>query len=156
MVRTKANTASASVRVAAEKAPRKNFSSGRSSSDFSSPSGKKEKHSVGGNPVCARPTPTWQKPIASFFTATLKQQPEKPEQEKNETPKDTVEETSPQHFHDDKENRNPIDEGQSSEQPEAATSSKTKRRRILMVESDSEEETTSGCIVSMEDSISAC
>ncbi|XP_039271342.1 uncharacterized protein LOC120345841 [Styela clava] len=64
MVRTKA--CSGTGRVTAEKAPRKNFAAASSRIDLGSPSSKKDKY-AGGNPVCPRPTPNWQKPIDRFF-----------------------------------------------------------------------------------------
>ncbi|XP_005994160.1 PCNA-associated factor [Latimeria chalumnae] len=70
MVRTKADSGSGSYRKAvAARAPRKNFGAANAaSSSLSSPSGKKsESKYAGGNPVCVRPTPTWQKGIGEFF-----------------------------------------------------------------------------------------
>lgn len=67
MVRTKASSGAG--RVTVEKAPRKNFGGTSSRIDLGSPSSKKDKY-AGGNPVCPRPTPNWQKPIDTFFTNT--------------------------------------------------------------------------------------
>ncbi|KAK2834783.1 hypothetical protein Q7C36_015484 [Tachysurus vachellii] len=73
MVRTKADSVPSSYRKAvAASAPRKslgasssgNYSSSSSSSQASTPG--KNKY-VGGNPVCPRPTPKWQKGIGDFF-----------------------------------------------------------------------------------------
>nr|XP_033775616.1 PCNA-associated factor [Geotrypetes seraphini] len=78
MVRTKADGNSGSYRKAvAARAPRKTFgSSVNVSHAVISPSGKKaENKYAGGNPVCVRPTPTWQKKIGEFFA--LPSQPEK-------------------------------------------------------------------------------
>lgn len=66
MVRTKANCGA--TRATAEKATRKNLGGTSSRVDLGSPSSKKDKL-VGGNAVYPRPTPTWQKPINSFFAA---------------------------------------------------------------------------------------
>ncbi|XP_028306502.1 PCNA-associated factor [Gouania willdenowi] len=80
MVRTKADSAPASYRKAvAASAPRKSLGSSSSNSSTSasqSPSQNKNKY-VGGNPVCARPTPIWQKGIGDFFGGP----PRKPEKE---------------------------------------------------------------------------
>ncbi|KAL8584954.1 hypothetical protein ACOMHN_043590 [Nucella lapillus] len=72
MVRTKADCSSAAGRkVVAARAPRKSLgasSSGAGSSSSAaggSPAGNKY---AGGNTVCSRPTPDWQKGIGSFFT----------------------------------------------------------------------------------------
>uniref|UniRef100_A0A8C5PPS8 PCNA-associated factor n=1 Tax=Leptobrachium leishanense TaxID=445787 RepID=A0A8C5PPS8_9ANUR len=75
MVRTKADSAasgssgSGSYRKAvAARAPRKSFgSSPCPSNNATSPTGKKADKYAGGNPVCVRPTPTWQKGIGDFF-----------------------------------------------------------------------------------------
>ncbi|MEE6524105.1 hypothetical protein FKM82_023340 [Ascaphus truei] len=71
MVRTKADSAgSGSYRKAvAARAPRKAFGSSPSTSNpATSPSGKKSDGKyAGGNPVCVRPAPTWQKGIGEFF-----------------------------------------------------------------------------------------
>ncbi|XP_076813753.1 uncharacterized protein LOC143460209 [Clavelina lepadiformis] len=171
MVRTKASVNS-SVRVAAAKAPRKNVAgTSRSSIDALSPVGKKDK-SVGGNPVCPRPTPDWQKSIGSFFTIVST----KEEENGNvESPKEMVIETAPELSHDDKENKNPNDQAGTSsnkdpvvdDEPGPSTSGSSapnkKRRRILqLADSDSEEEQTkephkmSGCVVSVEDEIMTC
>ncbi|XP_053575857.1 PCNA-associated factor [Bombina bombina] len=83
MVRTKADSVggSGSYRKAvAARAPRKAFGSSSSSSNsVTSPtSGKKsESKYAGGNPVCVRPTPTWQKGIGEFFGNPSTSQPEK-------------------------------------------------------------------------------
>merc|ERR1712035_277139 len=71
MVRTKADSVPATYRKAvAAAAPRKSLGSSSannaasSSSQSSTPA--KNKY-AGGNPVCPRPTPTWQKGIGDFF-----------------------------------------------------------------------------------------
>ncbi|XP_029430278.1 PCNA-associated factor [Rhinatrema bivittatum] len=77
MVRTKADSNSGSYRKAvAARAPRKTFGASVSNT-VTSPSGKKaESKYAGGNPVCVRPTPTWQKKIGDFFVSPISQ-PEK-------------------------------------------------------------------------------
>ncbi|XP_025087701.1 PCNA-associated factor-like isoform X2 [Pomacea canaliculata] len=86
MVRTKADSCPASRKVVAARAPRKCLGASSSSSSVSSngasPSGKKY---AGGNPVCPRPTPDWQKGIDSFFT-------KKPADKENEEPDEEAEE----------------------------------------------------------------
>ncbi|XP_073468418.1 PCNA-associated factor-like [Aquarana catesbeiana] len=73
MVRTKADSAGTSTgsyrKADAARAPRKSFGASSSSSNHStSPTGKKsEGKYAGGNPVCVRPTPKWQKGIGDFF-----------------------------------------------------------------------------------------
>ncbi|XP_036963291.1 PCNA-associated factor [Acanthopagrus latus] len=81
MVRTKADSVPGTYRKAvAASAPRKSLgssaanSSSSSSSQCSTPA--KGKY-AGGNPVCPRPTPTWQKGIGDFFGGP----PRKPEKE---------------------------------------------------------------------------
>nr|XP_061813308.1 PCNA-associated factor-like [Nerophis lumbriciformis] len=72
MVRTKADRVPATYRKAvAATAPRKSLGSSAGNSASSSSSGQastpsKNKY-AGGNPVCVRPTPTWQKGIGDFF-----------------------------------------------------------------------------------------
>ncbi|XP_060892161.1 PCNA-associated factor [Labrus mixtus] len=90
MVRTKADSVPGTYRKAvAASAPRKSLgssaanaaaSSSSSSSQCSTPA--KGKY-AGGNPVCARPTPTWQKGIGDFFGGP----PRKPEKE-NQRPRE--------------------------------------------------------------------
>ncbi|GFO34466.1 pcna-associated factor [Plakobranchus ocellatus] len=67
MVRTKADGCSSSRKVVVGQASRKSLGGGSSSSsaDGGSPAGKGKY--AGGNPVCVRPTPDWQKGITSFF-----------------------------------------------------------------------------------------
>ncbi|KAM9377160.1 PCNA-associated factor isoform 1-T2 [Pholidichthys leucotaenia] len=70
MVRTKADNVPASYRKAvAASAPRKSLgaSSSNSSSSSSQSSTPAKNKYAGGNPVCPRPTPTWQKGIGHFF-----------------------------------------------------------------------------------------
>ncbi|XP_075884795.1 PCNA-associated factor [Nelusetta ayraudi] len=87
MVRTKADSVPGTYRKAvAASAPRKSLgstaatNSASSSSAASTPS--KNKY-AGGNPVCVRPTPTWQKGIGDFFGGP----PRKPEKE-NQRPQE--------------------------------------------------------------------
>ncbi|XP_058501612.1 PCNA-associated factor [Solea solea] len=83
MVRTKADSVPGSYRKAvAASAPRKSLGSSSANSSSSSSGGgqastpAKSKY-AGGNPVCPRPTPTWQKGIGDFFGGP----PRKPEKE---------------------------------------------------------------------------
>lgn len=73
MVRTKADGSGASRKVVAARAPRKALggSSSGNSSSCSSPSSSKNKY-AGGNPVCDRPTPDWQKGIGGFLIQSPK------------------------------------------------------------------------------------
>ncbi|XP_023140441.1 PCNA-associated factor [Amphiprion ocellaris] len=80
MVRTKADNVPASYRKAvAASAPRKSLgsSSANSSSSCSGSATPAKNKYAGGNPVCPRPTPTWQKGIGDFFGGP----PRKPEKE---------------------------------------------------------------------------
>ncbi|XP_032089257.1 PCNA-associated factor-like [Thamnophis elegans] len=73
MVRTKANcggTSGAYRKVVAARAPRKALVSGQVNVSSSPASRKGESKYAGGNPVCVRPTPTWQKGIGEFFRQT--------------------------------------------------------------------------------------
>ncbi|KAJ8002959.1 hypothetical protein DPEC_G00164370 [Dallia pectoralis] len=80
MVRTKADSVPGSYRKAvAASAPRKSLgasSSANASSSSHADTPAKNKF-AGGNPVCPRPTPTWQKGIGDFFGGTSR----KPEKE---------------------------------------------------------------------------
>ncbi|KAK6475272.1 PCNA-associated factor-like [Huso huso] len=70
MVRTKADSASATYRKAvAATAPRKSLgASSSANTPASSSAGTPSKNKyAGGNSVCPRPTPTWQKGIGDFF-----------------------------------------------------------------------------------------
>ncbi|XP_053497574.1 PCNA-associated factor [Ictalurus furcatus] len=71
MVRTKADSVPSSYRKAvAASAPRKSLgasSSGNSSSSSSQAATPGKNKYAGGNPVCPRPTPEWQKGIGDFF-----------------------------------------------------------------------------------------
>ncbi|XP_070619562.1 PCNA-associated factor isoform X2 [Erythrolamprus reginae] len=70
MVRTKANcggTAGAYRKVVAARAPRKALGSARANVSSPPTSRKAESKYAGGNPVCVRPTPSWQKGIGEFF-----------------------------------------------------------------------------------------
>ncbi|XP_044139170.1 PCNA-associated factor [Bufo gargarizans] len=94
MVRTKADSAGPSTgsyrKAVAARAPRKSFgATSSSSSNVTSPSGKKsEGKYAGGNPVCVRPTPKWQKGIGDFFGSPSTSLPEK----ENRIPSDDEEE----------------------------------------------------------------
>ncbi|XP_004069841.1 PCNA-associated factor [Oryzias latipes] len=86
MVRTKADSVPASYRKAvAASAPRKSLgsSSANSPSSSSGSSTPAKSKYAGGNPVCPRPTPTWQKGIGDFFGGP----PRKPEKE-NQIPQE--------------------------------------------------------------------
>ncbi|XP_077425273.1 PCNA-associated factor [Vanacampus margaritifer] len=88
MVRTKADSVPGSYRKAvAASAPRKSLgSSASNSASFSSSQAStpaKNKY-AGGNPVCVRPTPTWQKGIGDFFGGPgrkLEKENQKPHEE---------------------------------------------------------------------------
>ncbi|XP_038077419.1 PCNA-associated factor-like [Patiria miniata] len=68
MVRTKADNCAR--KAVAAKAPRKNLGASstamKAGNSMKSPAGKKGKYG-GGNPVCPRPTPEWQKEITNFM-----------------------------------------------------------------------------------------
>ena len=65
MVRTKADGGGR--KAVAAKAPRKALApTGGAGPSMGSPAGKNEKY-AGGNPVCPRPTPEWQKGIGAFM-----------------------------------------------------------------------------------------
>ncbi|XP_045163073.1 PCNA-associated factor-like isoform X2 [Mercenaria mercenaria] len=70
MVRTKADAgcSSGSRKAIGGNAPRKALGGAGPSSAGASPSGKAAGKYAGGNPVCPRPTPEWQKGIGGFFT----------------------------------------------------------------------------------------
>ncbi|KAH3824044.1 PCNA-associated factor-like [Dreissena polymorpha] len=70
MVRTKADAggSSGSRKAIGGNAPRKAFGGASSSSSDASPSGKGAGKYAGGNPVCPRPTPDWQKGIGTFLS----------------------------------------------------------------------------------------
>nr|XP_004662599.1 PCNA-associated factor [Jaculus jaculus] len=74
MVRTRADSVPGTYRkVVASRAPRKVL--GSSTSVLNSPSvssRKAENKYAGGNPVCVRPTPKWQKGIGEFFRLSPK------------------------------------------------------------------------------------
>ncbi|XP_065268487.1 PCNA-associated factor isoform X2 [Emys orbicularis] len=67
MVRTKADCGGAYRKVVAARAPRKALGSSSANAGPSPPAKKVESKYAGGNPVCVRPTPTWQKGIGEFF-----------------------------------------------------------------------------------------
>ncbi|XP_060933004.1 PCNA-associated factor [Limanda limanda] len=86
MVRTKADSVPGSYRKAvAAQAPRKSLgaSSSNSASCSSQASTPAKGKYAGGNVVCPRPTPTWQKGIGDFFGGP----PRKPEKE-NQRPQE--------------------------------------------------------------------
>ncbi|XP_028608202.1 PCNA-associated factor isoform X2 [Grammomys surdaster] len=74
MVRTKANYVPGAYRkVVASQAPRKVLGSSSFVNNSSSSSSRKaENKYAGGNPVCVRPTPKWQKGIGEFFSLSPK------------------------------------------------------------------------------------
>ncbi|XP_060240856.1 PCNA-associated factor isoform X1 [Meriones unguiculatus] len=74
MVRTKANYVPGAYRkVVASRAPRKVLGSSTFVTNSSSCSSRKAEHKyAGGNPVCVRPTPKWQKGIGEFFRLSPK------------------------------------------------------------------------------------
>ncbi|XP_006141791.1 PCNA-associated factor isoform X2 [Tupaia chinensis] len=74
MVRTKADSVPGAYRkVVASRAPRKVLGSSTSATNSKSPSSRKaENKYAGGNPVCVRPTPKWQKGIGEFFRLSSK------------------------------------------------------------------------------------
>ncbi|XP_040824586.1 PCNA-associated factor isoform X1 [Ochotona curzoniae] len=69
MVRTKADSVPSTYRkVVASRAPRKVLGAYNSATSSASPSTRRaENKYAGGNPVCVRPTPKWQKGIGEFF-----------------------------------------------------------------------------------------
>lgn len=74
MVRTKANYVPGAYRKAvASQAPRKVLGSSTFVTNSSSSSRKAENKYAGGNPVCVRPTPKWQKGIGEFFRLSPKE-----------------------------------------------------------------------------------
>ncbi|XP_050007968.1 PCNA-associated factor isoform X1 [Alexandromys fortis] len=85
MVRTKANYVPGAYRkVVASRAPRKVLGSSTFVTNSSSCSSRKaENKYAGGNPVCVRPTPKWQKGIGEFFRLS----PKDPEKE-NQVPEE--------------------------------------------------------------------
>lgn len=70
MVRTKADAggSSGSRKAVGGNAPRKALGGAGPSSAGASPSGKAAGKYAGGNPVCPRPTPDWQKGIGGFLS----------------------------------------------------------------------------------------
>ncbi|XP_053127798.1 PCNA-associated factor [Hemicordylus capensis] len=75
MVRTKADcggTGGAYRKVVAARAPRKVLGSGNANVGSTPTSRKAESKYAGGNPVCVRPTPPWQKGIGEFFSHSPK------------------------------------------------------------------------------------
>uniref|UniRef100_A0A3B5M9Z6 PCNA-associated factor n=1 Tax=Xiphophorus couchianus TaxID=32473 RepID=A0A3B5M9Z6_9TELE len=88
MVRTKADSVPASYRKAvAASAPRKSLGSSLANASSSSICSTAKNKYAGGNAVCPRPTPTWQKGIGDFFGGP----PRKPEKE-NQKPTESDEE----------------------------------------------------------------
>ncbi|KAM6202465.1 PCNA-associated factor [Rhynchocyon petersi] len=78
MVRTKADSIAGTYRkVVAARAPRKVLGPTTTATNSAPLSSRKaENKYTGGNPVCVRPTPKWQKGIREFFSLTSKD-PEK-------------------------------------------------------------------------------
>uniref|UniRef100_A0A8C2NQY2 PCNA-associated factor n=1 Tax=Capra hircus TaxID=9925 RepID=A0A8C2NQY2_CAPHI len=73
MVRTKADSVPGRYRkVVASRAPRKVLGSSTSANSTPLSSRKVENKYAGGNPVCVRPTPKWQKGIGEFFRLSPK------------------------------------------------------------------------------------
>uniref|UniRef100_A0A8P0P6W7 PCNA-associated factor n=4 Tax=Canis lupus familiaris TaxID=9615 RepID=A0A8P0P6W7_CANLF len=74
MVRTKADSVPGTYRkVVASRAPRKVLGSSTSATNSTPLSSRKvENKYAGGNPVCVRPTPKWQKGIGEFFRLSPK------------------------------------------------------------------------------------
>ncbi|XP_011823286.1 PREDICTED: PCNA-associated factor isoform X1 [Mandrillus leucophaeus] len=74
MVRTKADSVPGTYRkVVAARAPRKVLGSSTSATNSTPVSSRKaENKYAGGNPVCVRPTPKWQKGIGEFFRLSSK------------------------------------------------------------------------------------
>ncbi|XP_060116126.1 PCNA-associated factor [Heteronotia binoei] len=88
MVRTKADcggTGGAYRKVVAARAPRKILGSSSSNVNSSPSARKAESKYAGGNPVCVRPTPIWQKGIGEFFSQSSKHS-EKENQDSDEEP----------------------------------------------------------------------
>ncbi|KAM9503210.1 PCNA-associated factor-like isoform 3-T3 [Salvelinus alpinus] len=84
MVRTKADSVPGTYRKAvAASAPRKSLgassSANASSGSQAGTPGESKSKFAGGNPVCPRPTPTWQKGIGDFFGGPCRE-PEKENQ----------------------------------------------------------------------------
>ncbi|KAF7237818.1 PCNA-associated factor [Varanus komodoensis] len=71
--------------VVAARAPRKVLGSGNANIRSSPTSRKAESKYSGGNPVCMRPTPPWQKGIGEFFGQSSKRS-EKENQASEEEP----------------------------------------------------------------------
>ncbi|XP_006869800.1 PREDICTED: PCNA-associated factor-like [Chrysochloris asiatica] len=74
MVRTKADSVPSTYRkVVASPASRRVLGSSASATNSTTPSSRKaENKYAGGNPVCVRPTPKWQKRIGEFFSLSSK------------------------------------------------------------------------------------
>ncbi|XP_078388680.1 PCNA-associated factor [Cetorhinus maximus] len=114
MVRTKADGPSASTgsfrKAVAARAPRKALGCTSTANTSLTSPGKKENKYAGGNPVCPRPTPKWQKGIGEFFGGPSKQ-PEK-------------------------ENTVPSDDDDDAGSSKAGTSKAPRRARVLPEDSE--------------------
>ncbi|KAK1887829.1 PCNA-associated factor [Dissostichus eleginoides] len=132
MVRTKADSVPAAYRKAvAAAAPRKSF--GASSANQSSSSGQaatpaKGKY-AGGNLVCPRPTPDWQKGIGDFFGGP----PRKPEEEKNLKPEK-------ENLKPEKENLKPVEVDDGEEAGGSGVSKASRKSRPLPADDEEEED----------------
>ncbi|XP_078286052.1 PCNA-associated factor [Rhinoraja longicauda] len=93
MVRTKADAPSVSTgsfrKAVAARAPRKGLGCTSAANNSLTSPGKKENKYGGGNSVCPRPTPKWQKGIGEFFGGGPSKLPEK----ENTVPSDGEAET---------------------------------------------------------------
>ncbi|XP_033970065.1 PCNA-associated factor [Trematomus bernacchii] len=134
MVRTKADSVPAAYRKAvAAAAPRKSF--GASSANQSSSSGQaatpaKGKY-AGGNLVCPRPTPDWQKGIGDFFGGP----PRKPEEEEEDL-KPEEEDLKPE----EKENLKPVEVEDGEEAGGSGVSKASRKSRPLPADDEEEED----------------
>ncbi|XP_076204865.1 PCNA-associated factor [Aptenodytes patagonicus] len=73
MVRTKAGCGGAYRKVLAARAPRKVLGSSSRNAGPSPAAKRGEGRRVGGNPVCVRPAPAWQKGIGEFLQLSQKE-----------------------------------------------------------------------------------
>ncbi|XP_059680159.1 PCNA-associated factor [Gavia stellata] len=73
MVRTKADCGGAYRKVLAARAPRKALDPRSLNARPSPPAKRGEGRRVGGNPVCVRPVPTWQRGIGEFLQLLQKE-----------------------------------------------------------------------------------
>lgn len=128
MVRTKAD--SGAKKAVAAKAPRKVLGGGSAassgpSSSLGSPSASKSNKYGGGNSVCQRPTPDWQKGIDGFFQKGNKENRDLADSMKNK----------------EQELSSTQDSADSDREPEAAApSSSSSSRKIARISSDEEDD----------------